>query len=217
MGTRADRYHEGQEVGTHSATSPSRLREPKVGNAIGPEGNGLTIDDELLDPVLQRGQGDPRAGDLGSQPPDAEVVGLIVPQKMGHVGRVGIVVGGAQMIPKFIGCVFAATALAGCCASGTGCYAPVAGSQVEWDGLYQLPQDEAPKKKTAYQKKDVAVAARPKGVTEVVARPQTKEEWEQQQAADRADEAKLTKRLKICSGCSTATDKADDANDSNRH
>jgi hypothetical protein len=38
----------------------------------------------------------------------------------------------------------------------------------------------------------------------VVFRPQTKEEWEQQEAADRADGARLTKKLRICTGCSAA-------------
>lgn len=121
------------------------------------------------------------------------------------------------MILKSIACVFAAIALAGCCASGTGCYAPVAGSQAEWDGLYLPAHDEVPKKATPRRKKEVAVATQPNRDTQVISRPQTKEEWVQQEAADRADEAKLTKRLKICSGCSTAPDKADDATDSIRH
>src|ERR1700722_5298705 len=110
---------------------------------------------------------------------------------------------------KLIAFVFAAIALAGCCTSGTGCYAPVAGSPAEWDGINESPDDEAPKK-TPRRKKEMAVASQPKGDTRVVSRPQTKEGWEQQEAADRADEARLTKKLKICNGCSSGPDKAND-------
>lgn len=116
---------------------------------------------------------------------------------------------------KLIAFAFAAIALAGCCTSGTGCYTPVASSPAEWDGLNGPPNDEAPKT-TPRRKKEIAVAIQPKGNTEIVSRPQTKEEWAQQQAADRADEARLTKKLKICTGCSAAPEKADDATDSIR-
>jgi hypothetical protein len=50
---------------------------------------------------------------------------------------------GAVMIPKYFACVFAAVALAGCCASGTGCYAPLPGSPVAWDSLGPGPTDTA--------------------------------------------------------------------------
>lgn len=111
---------------------------------------------------------------------------------------------------KFIACAFVATALSGCCLSGTSCYAPVAGSQAAWDGLNEPPRDETPKE-PSHRKKYTAAAAQPK--EDVIARRQTKEEWEQQEAADRAADARLTKKLKICSGCSTAPEKADDATD----
>jgi hypothetical protein len=116
---------------------------------------------------------------------------------------------------KLFACVFAAIALAGCCTSGTGCYTPAAGSPAEWDGLNEPPNDEAPKKPPR-RKKEMAVASQPNGDTHVVSRPKTKEEWEQQEAADRADEARLTKKLKICTGCSAVPEKADDATDSIR-
>jgi hypothetical protein len=116
---------------------------------------------------------------------------------------------------KLIAFVFAAIALAGCCTSGTGCYTPVAGSPAEWDGLIEPPNDEAPKKPPR-RKKEMAVASQPKADTQVVSRPQTKEEWEQQEAADRANEARLTKKLKICTGCSAAPEKVDDATDNIR-
>jgi len=113
---------------------------------------------------------------------------------------------------KFIACAFVAIALSGCCVSGTGCYAPVAGSQAGWDGLDEPQQDDAPKK-SPRRKKEIAATAQSKVDAQAVSRPQTKEEWEQQAAADRADEARLAKRLRICNGCSSAPDKANDAAD----
>jgi hypothetical protein len=113
---------------------------------------------------------------------------------------------------KFIACAFVAIALSGCCVSGTGCYAPVAGPQAGWDGLDEPQQDDAPKKPPR-RKKEIAAAAQSKADAQVVSRPQTKEEWEKQAAADRADEARLTKKLKICNGCSSGPDKANDAAD----
>jgi hypothetical protein len=110
---------------------------------------------------------------------------------------------------KFIACAFVAIALSGCCVSGTGCYAPVAGPQAGWDGLDEPQQDDAPKR-PPLRKKEIAAAAQSKADARVVSRPQTKEEWEQQAAADRADEARLTKKLKICNGCSSGPDKAND-------
>jgi hypothetical protein len=120
-----------------------------------------------------------------------------------------------NIMSKLIAFVFTAIALAGCCTSGTGCDTPVASSPAEWDGLAEPPHDEAPKKDPR-RKKEMAVVAQQKGDTQIVSRPQTKEEWERQQAADRADEARLTKKLKICTGCSAAPEKADDAVDSIR-
>jgi hypothetical protein len=81
-----------------------------------------------------------------------------------------------------------------------------------WDGLDEPQQDDAPKKHPR-RKKEIAAAAQSKADAQVVSRPQTKEEWEQQAAADRADEARLTKKLKICKYCSSGPDKANDAAD----
>jgi hypothetical protein len=39
-----------------------------------------------------------------------------------------MIVDGRDVMSKLFACVFAAVALTGCCASGTGCYAPAAGS-----------------------------------------------------------------------------------------
>jgi hypothetical protein len=110
-----------------------------------------------------------------------------------------------EIMSKFIAFAFFAIALSGCCVFGTSCYAPVTGSQTRWDGLDEPQQDDT-LKKTPRPKKEMASAAQTKGDARVVYRPQTKEEWEQQAAADRADEARLTKKLKICNGCSNASE-----------
>ena len=48
------------------------------------------------------------------------------------------------MTSKWVAFLFSAIALSGCCASGTGCYAPVAGTPVAWDGLGPSPDEESP-------------------------------------------------------------------------
>jgi hypothetical protein len=112
---------------------------------------------------------------------------------------------------KFMACVFAAFALAGCCVSGTGCYAPVTGSQAQLDGLNEPPHDETPKQ--TLPRKEETLIAQPKGDTQAVSKTQAKEEWEQQEPANRAFEARLTKKLKICNGCSGTPEKADRASE----
>jgi hypothetical protein len=128
------------------------------------------------------------------------------------LGDTIIVDGRTEIMLKFITGAFVAVALSGCCVSETGCYAPVAGLQPGWDGLDEPQQVYAPKKPPR-RKKEIATAAQPKSDAQVVSKPQTKEEWEQQAAADRADEARLTKMLKICNGCSGGPEKANDAAD----
>ena len=119
------------------------------------------------------------------------------------------------MISKCVACVFAAVALASCCASGTGCYAPMTGSQVAWDGLGPAPKETAMVRNSSRPKK--GIAAGPIGDVPGEPRPQAKLEWEQQEAADRADEAKLAKQLKICRGCSPPPSRNDDATGSIPH
>ena len=110
------------------------------------------------------------------------------------------------MISKCIVFIVAAVALAGCCLSGSSCYAPVAGAPIAWDGLGSPPTEtaEVPEnrpKKTARPKReiiggpigDVSAGANPK--------PQADEAWAEQEAADQADETKLKKQLKICTNC----------------
>ena len=109
---------------------------------------------------------------------------------------------GADMISKYVACAFAAITLAGCCASGTTCEAPTAGSKVAWDGLGPAPNDIEPAKKKTVSRPRNEVALQPKAELATDNKPLAKDVWETE-AEDRADDARLAKKLKICSGCST--------------
>ena len=122
------------------------------------------------------------------------------------------------MIAKCIVFLGSAIALGGCCISGSGCYAPVPGAPIAWDGLGSPPTDVAeasesqPKKKTRPKREIIVgplgdVAAAPNS------RSQASESWAQQEAADQADEIRLKNKLRICSNCMTAPAR-DDAIDS---
>jgi hypothetical protein len=112
------------------------------------------------------------------------------------------------MMSKYIALIFASTALAGCCLSPNGCYAPLPGAPIAWDGLGTAPTEsettgatEVRPRKTARQKKEIILG--PIGAAAAEPKPQLtgREAYLQQEAADRADEEKLTKRLMICSNC----------------
>jgi hypothetical protein len=110
------------------------------------------------------------------------------------------------MIFKCIVFVFSAFALAGCCVSVGGCYPPVPGAPVAWDGLGAAPAEpaeasEVPPKKNTRPKKEIIIGP----IGDVRAGPNSKtradEGWAEQQAADQADETRLKKQLKICTNC----------------
>ena len=105
------------------------------------------------------------------------------------------------MIPKYFACAFAAITLAGCCASGTTCEAPIAASNVAWDGLGPAPNDIAPAKKKTVSRPRNEVALQPKAEPPTDNKLRAKDVWETE-AEDQADDARLAKKLKICSGCS---------------
>jgi hypothetical protein len=117
------------------------------------------------------------------------------------------------MILKCAAFLFAAVALAGCCASGTGCYAPLSGSPVAGDGqgpatTGSVQAAEFRPRKISRPKKEIVAGP----IGDVPAEPKSpaKDEWEQQEAADRADEARLAKQLIICRGCSPPPATRDD-------
>ena len=123
------------------------------------------------------------------------------------------------MISKSVVFLFSAIALGGCCISGNGCYAPVAGAPIAWDGLGSPPTDVAevsedqPKKKKARPRREIIVGPLGDVAGAPSSRSQAGESWAQQEAADQADEIRLKNKLRICSNCMTAPAR-DDATDS---
>jgi hypothetical protein len=100
--------------------------------------------------------------------------------------------------------VLAAAALAGCCASGSGCYVAVPGIPTAWDGTGTPPDDSArprrrPKARLARSKAEVAIGS--VGSARAEARPRSEQDWAQQEAADREADARLAKKMLICRGC----------------
>lgn len=89
------------------------------------------------------------------------------------------------------------------------------GPNVAWDGLGPAPEDITPARKTVPRPRKNAV--QPNSEVPSDSRPQTKDEWQKQEAQNRADDARLASKLKICSGCSTAPDRADGSTGSTPH
>jgi hypothetical protein len=108
------------------------------------------------------------------------------------------------MISKCIAFLVAALVLANCCISGSGCGAPP-GGPVAWDGLGPAPTEDTqpaePRSDRPRSKREVAVG--PLGAVERQqnGKSQPRDNWEQQQAADREDEMRLKRKLMICSNC----------------
>jgi hypothetical protein len=103
----------------------------------------------------------------------------------------------------------AGLALAGCCASGTGCPVAMPANLAAWDGQGNQADDGAPppeegvlprpasKKKAARAKTEIIVGP----VTAAHAGPQSDQWWAEKEAAEQADDARLARQLKICSDC----------------
>ena len=119
------------------------------------------------------------------------------------------------MISKSVVFLFSAIALGGCCISGNGCYAPVAGAPIAWDGLGSPPTDVAevsedqPKKKKTRPRREIIVGPLGDVAAAPNSRSQAGESWAQQEAADQADEIRLKNKLRICSNCMAAPARED--------
>jgi hypothetical protein len=108
------------------------------------------------------------------------------------------------MISKCIPLLFVAVGLAGCCVSGNGCYAPVAGTATAWDGLGSDPSengDEYKPKRTSRRNTEIVVGPLNEVAAQTDPKSQSKDRWTQEQAADRDADARLTKQLMICRNC----------------
>jgi hypothetical protein len=114
------------------------------------------------------------------------------------------------MISKCIALLVAALVLANCCISGSGCAPP--GGPVAWDGLGPAPaedtQSTAPPPNKLRSKRELTAGAaegRQNG------KLQPRDNWEQQQAADRDEEMRLKRTLMICRNCTSPEPDRDDA------
>jgi hypothetical protein len=111
-----------------------------------------------------------------------------------------------MMVSKWIVLFCAMAALAGCCVSGSGCYAPVSGIPAASDGLTSGMSDDGSEdrpRRTASHKHDHEIIVGPlqDSSTKPNSKAQADDQWTQQQAADRDADAKLTKQLLICRNC----------------
>ena len=124
------------------------------------------------------------------------------------------------MISKCIAFLVAALMLADCCASGNGC-APESGAPIAWDGLGSAPTSDTqpvePQPKThARAKREIIVGPLDAAATEQNNKVQPKNQWEQEQAADRDDEMRLKRKLMICRNCLSGESARDNATSSSR-
>jgi len=124
------------------------------------------------------------------------------------------------MISKCIAFLVAALMLADCCALGNGC-APESGAPIAWDGLGSGPTSdtqpvEPQPKKHARAKREIIVGPLDAAATEQNNKVQPKNQWEQEQAADRDDEMRLKRKLMICRNCQAGESARDDATSSTR-
>ena len=124
------------------------------------------------------------------------------------------------MISKCIAFLVAALMLADCCALGNGC-APESGAPIAWDGLGSAPTSdtqpvEPQPKKHARAGRKIIVGPLDAAATEQNNKVQPKNQWEQEQAADRDDEMRLKHKLMICRNCQAGESARDDATSSTR-
>lgn len=120
------------------------------------------------------------------------------------------------MISRGVALLFGAFALAGCCISGQGCYAPISTAPFAFEPSAPAGDGDldAPKKKVAqkipaqklagqeFTAQKLSVDGLHNGTAaQRNAMAQDGGKWEDEQAADREADARLSSQLKICRGC----------------
>ena len=112
------------------------------------------------------------------------------------------------MLTRFMVLLVAGTALAGCCASGTGCSTtPMAGAPIAWDGLGEPPTaDDAPgeekrpaKRKTA-RNREIILGPLNGAPAQSDAKARY-DDWTRRPNEDAEADARLARQTKICKGC----------------
>jgi hypothetical protein len=102
----------------------------------------------------------------------------------------------------------AGTALAGCCASGTGCSTtPMASAPIAWDGLGEPPtandatgEEKRPAKRKTARNREIILGPLNGAPAQSDAKARY-DEWTRQPNEDVEADARLARQTKICKGC----------------
>jgi len=108
---------------------------------------------------------------------------------------------------KLLALLIAATALTGCCASGTGCSTTTPGTPIAWDGLGEPPtandapgEEKRPAKRRTARNRAIILGP----LNDATAQSDAKaryDEWTRQPNEDVEADARLARQTKICRGC----------------
>jgi hypothetical protein len=102
----------------------------------------------------------------------------------------------------------AGTALAGCCASGTGCSTtPMAGAPIAWDGLGEPPtandvpgEEKRPAKRKTARNREIILGPLNGAPAQSDAKARY-DDWTRRPNEDAEADARLARQTKICKGC----------------
>jgi len=112
------------------------------------------------------------------------------------------------MLTRFMVLLVAGTALAGCCASGTGCSTtPMAGAPIAWDGLGEPPtandapgEERRPAKRKTARNREIILGPLNGAPAQSDAKAQY-DDWTRRPNEDVEADARLARQTKICKGC----------------
>jgi len=108
---------------------------------------------------------------------------------------------------KLLALLIAATALTGCCASGTGCSTTTPGTPIAWDGLGEPPtandapgEEKRPAKRRTARNREIILGP----LNDATAQSDAKaryDEWTRLPNEDPEADARLKRQIKICQNC----------------
>jgi hypothetical protein len=112
------------------------------------------------------------------------------------------------MLTRIMVLLVAGTALAGCCASGTGCSTtPTGGAPIAWDGLGEPPtenvapgEERKPAKRKVARNREIILGPLNGAAPPSDAKAQY-DNWEKRPNEDAEADARLARQTKICRGC----------------
>ena len=112
------------------------------------------------------------------------------------------------MLTRIMVLLVAGTALAGCCASGTGCSTtPTGGAPIAWDGLGEPPtenvapgEERKPAKRKVARNREIILGPLNGAAPPSYAKAQY-DNWEKRPNEDAEADARLARQTKICRGC----------------